>query len=97
MVYAQSEILQKEVFLFERVDVTAQKPLKHLAAICFLRPTEDNVQALVKELRDPKYGKYFVCTSRVRSIGLLIPKDLDLLSFVRFYQLHRTQCDQSPC
>ncbi|CAF0866345.1 unnamed protein product [Adineta ricciae] len=60
MVYAQSEILQKEVFLFERIDVAGQKSLKHLTAICFLRPTEDNIQALVRELQEPKYGSYFI-------------------------------------
>ncbi|CAF3343808.1 unnamed protein product [Rotaria socialis] len=60
MVYAQSEILQKEVFLFERIDIPGQKSLKHLSAICFLRPTEENIQSLVRELRDPKYGNYFI-------------------------------------
>ncbi|CAF0962643.1 unnamed protein product [Adineta steineri] len=60
MVYAQSEILQKEVFLFERIDIPGQKSLKHLSAICFLRPTEENIQSLVRELREPKYGNYFI-------------------------------------
>ena len=61
MVYAQSEILQKQVFLFERIDLVGQKSLKHLTALCFLRPTEENIQALVRELRQPKYGGYFIC------------------------------------
>ena len=61
MVYAQSEILQKEVFLFERIDIPGQKSLKHLTAICFLRPIEENIQALVRELHEPKYGNYFIC------------------------------------
>jgi vacuolar protein sorting-associated protein 45 len=61
MVYAQSEILQKEVFLFERIDLPGQKSLKHLSAICFLRPTEENIQALVRELHEPKYGSYYIC------------------------------------
>ncbi|CAF0811095.1 unnamed protein product [Adineta ricciae] len=60
MVYAQSEILQKEVFLFERIDIAGQKSLKNLSAICFLRPTDENIQALVRELREPKYGSYFI-------------------------------------
>jgi vacuolar protein sorting-associated protein 45 len=61
MVYAQSEILQKEVFLFELIDRAGQKSLKHLCAICFLRPTEENIQALVRELHEPKYGSYYIC------------------------------------
>ena len=63
MVYAQSEILQKEVFLFERIDLAGRKSLKHLSAICFLRPTEENIHALVRELHEPKYGSYYICKS----------------------------------
>ena len=40
MVYAQSEILQKEVFLFERIDSQGRETMKHLKAIIFVRPTE---------------------------------------------------------
>ena len=40
MVYAQSEILQKEVYLFERIDSQGRETMKHLKAICFLRPTK---------------------------------------------------------
>ena len=39
MVYAQSEVLQKEVYLFERIDTPARETMKHLKAICFVRPT----------------------------------------------------------
>uniref|UniRef100_A0A8C8AGZ1 Uncharacterized protein n=1 Tax=Otus sunia TaxID=257818 RepID=A0A8C8AGZ1_9STRI len=40
MVYTQSEILQKEVYLFERLDSANREAMKHLKAICFLRPTK---------------------------------------------------------
>ena len=40
MVYAQSEILQKEVYLFERIDSQGREMMKHLKAICFVRPTK---------------------------------------------------------
>ena len=39
MVYSQSEILQKEVYLFERIDVPSRETMKHLKAVTFLRPT----------------------------------------------------------
>lgn len=39
MVYTQSEVLQKEVYLFERIDTSGRETMKHLKAICFLRPT----------------------------------------------------------
>jgi vacuolar protein sorting-associated protein 45 len=42
MVYSQTEILQKEVFLVERVDVTNREPMTHLRCMAFLRPTNVN-------------------------------------------------------
>lgn len=67
MVYTQSEILQKEVYLFERIDSQSRENMKHLKAICFLRPTKDNVEYLIQELRRPKYSVYFIYFSNVIS------------------------------
>lgn len=67
MVYAQSEILQKEVYLFERIDSPAREMMKHLKCICFLRPTRDNVELLAQELRMPRYGLYYIYFSNVIS------------------------------
>ncbi|XP_036297763.1 vacuolar protein sorting-associated protein 45 isoform X3 [Pipistrellus kuhlii] len=67
MVYTQSEILQKEVYLFERIDSPNRETMKHLKAICFLRPTKENVDYLIQELRRPKYSIYFIYFSNVIS------------------------------
>ncbi|NXC23797.1 VPS45 protein, partial [Xiphorhynchus elegans] len=67
VVYTQSEILQREVYLFERLDSPSREPMKHLKAICFLRPTKENVELLVQELRRPKYSVYFIYFSNVIS------------------------------
>lgn len=67
MVYSQSEILQKEVFLFERIDVGGRETMKHLKCVCFLRPTKENIDHLVKELKSPKYGLYYIYFSNVIS------------------------------
>lgn len=65
MVYSQSEILQKEVYLFERLDSGGKlEPMKHLKCITYLRPTKENVALLSNELRNPKYGVYiyiYIC------------------------------------
>ncbi|OPL20560.1 vacuolar 45 protein sorting-associated protein, partial [Mytilus galloprovincialis] len=55
MVYAQSEILQKEVYLFERLDSAGRETMKHLKCIAFVRPTKENVELLAQELRMSKY------------------------------------------
>ncbi|XP_078527514.1 vacuolar protein sorting-associated protein 45 [Lissotriton helveticus] len=67
MVYTQSEILQKEVYLFERIDSMNRDVMKHLRAICFLRPTKENVDFLIQELRRPKYCVYFIYFTNVIS------------------------------
>ncbi|CAG9126090.1 hypothetical protein JYU34_011821 [Plutella xylostella] len=68
MVYSQSEILQKEVYLFERIDSNAQwDNLKHMKCIVFVRPTSENIALLSRELRYPKYGMYFIYFSNVIS------------------------------
>jgi hypothetical protein len=61
MVYAQSEILQKEVYLFERIDAGGRETMKHLKCIAYVRPTKENVELLANELRSPKYGLYYIC------------------------------------
>lgn len=67
VVYTQSEILQREVYLFERIDSQNRESMKHLKAICFLRPTKENVEHLIQELRRPKYSVYFIYFSNVIS------------------------------
>ena len=54
MVYTQSEILQKEVYLLEKVDVANREVMTHLKAIIFVRPTSASIDAIVQELKRPK-------------------------------------------
>lgn len=61
VVYAQSEILLKEVYLFERIDLVGGDAMKHLKCIVFLRPTKENIELLVRELKSPRYGQYYIC------------------------------------
>jgi len=65
LVYAQSEILQKEVYLLERVNNTAREVMTHLKAIVFVRPTQESLDALVAELKRPKYGSYDIYFSNI--------------------------------
>lgn len=58
MVFSQSDILEHEVFLVDRIDSGSQDKMRHLNAICFLRPTNQNFVLLSKELRAPKYAEY---------------------------------------
>ncbi|GJQ67954.1 hypothetical protein Trydic_g16711 [Trypoxylus dichotomus] len=69
MVYGQSEIQQKEVFLLERIDSTSQNNnstgYRFLKCLVFLRPTQQNIELLCQELRNPKYGAYYLYFSNI--------------------------------
>jgi vacuolar protein sorting-associated protein 45 len=62
MAHSQTEMLQKEVYLFERIDSgRSNERLKYLKCIVFIRPTKENILRLSNELKSPKYGSYFIC------------------------------------
>lgn len=71
LVYSQSEILQEEVYLFERLSDPNREVMAHLKAICFLRPTTENLNDLKRELKNPRYGEYYLFFSNVVSNSYL--------------------------
>lgn len=66
MAFSQSDMLQREVYLFERLDSgRSNERLKHLKCIVFVRPTKQNIALLADELRNPKYGSYYIYFSNI--------------------------------
>ncbi|XP_038885382.1 vacuolar protein sorting-associated protein 45 homolog [Benincasa hispida] len=67
VVYSQSELLQKEVFLVELVDSVSKsrESMYHLKAVCFLRPTSENIQLLRRQLVNPRFGEYHLFFSNI--------------------------------
>lgn len=63
VVYSQSELLQKEVFLVELVDsiYKSKESMSHLKAVYFLRPSSENIQHLRRQLANPRFGEYHLC------------------------------------
>ncbi|CBZ53794.1 putative vacuolar protein sorting-associated protein [Neospora caninum Liverpool] len=57
---SQSDILQKEVFLVDRIDALPRGRFEHLSCVCFLRPTNENLllllQLLHQQSRRPNAG-----------------------------------------
>lgn len=79
MAFSQSDMLQKEVYLFERIDSgRGNERLKHLKCIVFIRPTKSNIGLLAQELRSPKYGSYYICK-------LLLVNDSHILMVIFFF------------
>ena len=72
MVYSQTQILEKDVFLVERLEQASKhEAMKHLKACVFIRPTPANLDQLKKELQQPKFAEYHVFFSNVCPPDLL--------------------------
>lgn len=63
VVYSQSDLLKKEVFLVETMDnaSSSRESMAHLKAVYFLRPSADNVQKLRRHLAMPRFAEYHLC------------------------------------
>ena len=69
---SQSDILEQEVYLVERIDAEDKREhLAHLNAVVFLRPTRENIARLRRELKAPRFGTYHIhCTNRIEDMRL---------------------------
>ncbi|CAM9781056.1 unnamed protein product, partial [Phaeothamnion confervicola] len=67
MVYSQTQILEREVYLVERLDKQlGQEAMPHLKCAVFIQPTRENVTHLKREVSEnPKYAEYHVFFSGV--------------------------------
>lgn len=67
VVYSQSELLKKEVFLVELIESTSmsRESMSHLKAVYFIRPTSENVQHLRRQLASPRFGEYHLFFSNI--------------------------------
>ncbi|GLJ29022.1 hypothetical protein SUGI_0572840 [Cryptomeria japonica] len=63
--FSQSELLQKEVFLVETLETVSKEMMTHLKAVCFLRPTAENIQHLKRHLYFPRFGEYHLYFSNI--------------------------------
>ncbi|KAJ8496546.1 hypothetical protein ONZ45_g12407 [Pleurotus djamor] len=63
----QSTLLTHQVYLTDRIDNKKRDRMPHMKCVCFLQCLEDSLEALESELRDPKYGEYYLYFSNVLS------------------------------
>ncbi|KAL1871588.1 hypothetical protein VTK73DRAFT_1978 [Phialemonium thermophilum] len=61
----QSSLLNHEVYLIDRLDNANREKMRHLRCLCFVRPHPDSIGLLIDELREPKYGEYYLYFSNV--------------------------------
>ncbi|KAI1301897.1 Vacuolar protein sorting-associated protein 45 [Halotydeus destructor] len=68
MVFSQSDMLTKEVYMFERIDrMISAENMRYLKCVAFVRPIPENIDFLKQELKSPKYGQYHIYFSNVIS------------------------------
>ena len=61
----QSSLLNHEVYLIDRLDNAGREKMRHLRCLCLVRPSPETIQLLTDELRDPKYGEYYLYFTNV--------------------------------
>lgn len=60
--------------------------MTHMKCVCFLQNSEDSLEALEEELKEPKYGEYYLC----QSVNLLYRLYADVL-LAYFHHASRLQ------
>ncbi|KAL4899711.1 hypothetical protein BDW74DRAFT_163181 [Aspergillus multicolor] len=85
----QSALLNHEVYLIDRLDNAARERMRHLRCLCFVRPSATSIQLLIDELREPKYGEYYIYLSNIiRKSSLERLAEADVHEVVRVVQEH---------
>ena len=99
LVISQSTILEREVFLVEKIDSSIltdpsreTEKLTHMSAIYIVRPTDENITKLGQALENPKYGSYYIYfTNTVRMDVLRRLANADRNDLVK--QVYEIYCD----
>ncbi|KAI0753897.1 Sec1-like protein [Irpex lacteus] len=63
----QSTLLSHQVYLTDRIDNKKRERMAHMKCVCFLQPSDDSLEALETELKEPKYGEYYLYFSNILS------------------------------
>ncbi|KAI0055585.1 Sec1-like protein [Artomyces pyxidatus] len=63
----QSTLLSHQVYLTDRIDNKKRDRMAHMKCVCFLRNSEESLGALEAELKEPKYGEYYLYFSNILS------------------------------
>ncbi|KAI0300333.1 Sec1-like protein [Russula brevipes] len=61
----QSILLSHQVYLTDRIDNSKRERMAHMKCVCLLQNSEESLAALEAELREPKYGEYYLYFSNI--------------------------------
>jgi len=60
LIFSQSKILKKDVYLIERIEAPGEGKMLHLKAVFFIRPTEENLKAIQREIERARFSEYYI-------------------------------------
>ncbi|KAF5311601.1 hypothetical protein D9611_009422 [Ephemerocybe angulata] len=63
----QTVLLSHQVYLTDRIDNKNRDRMPHMKCVCFLQSNDDSLEALEEELKEPKYGEYYLYFSNILS------------------------------
>ncbi|CAI4061743.1 Vps45p SKDI_07G1630 [Saccharomyces kudriavzevii IFO 1802] len=63
----QSDLLKQEIYLVEKIENEQREVSRHLRCLVYVKPTEETLQCLLRELRNPRYGEYQIFFSNIVS------------------------------
>lgn len=63
----QSELLKHDIYLITRLDNPNRDKMGHLKAIVYVKPTEESINYLLDELRNPRYSSYAIYFNNIVS------------------------------
>ncbi|KAF8631676.1 hypothetical protein AX15_002262 [Amanita polypyramis BW_CC] len=63
----QSVLLSHQVYLTDRIDNKKRDRMPHMKCACFVQNSDESLEALEAELREPKYGEYYLYFSNILS------------------------------
>lgn len=76
LVVSHTKALHYQVYAIDRLDNSMRKPVGHIKALCIIRPTQENVKVLQRELSEPRFEEYHIFFTNTLPDHLL--KDLAL-------------------
>ncbi|KAL9710999.1 vacuolar protein sorting-associated protein 45 [Leucoagaricus gongylophorus] len=80
----QSTLLSYQVYLTDRIDNKKRDRMPHMKCVCFLQSSDSSMEALEAELREPKYGEYYLYFSNI-----LTKAEIERLAEVDEYEVVR--------
>lgn len=60
--FPHSYLLERDVYLIDKLDNVGREGLAFLKCLVFVRPTPANLEVVVEELRAPRYAEYHLCS-----------------------------------